>query len=246
MLTLSVKIRHTLGKKVKKLREAGLIPAVLYGPEIKEPLALEIDHKTFEKIYKEAGESSLISLVLQNFSGKNLGGLEVQSEGKTSPKEKKFLVLINDTERDSLTGEIIHVDFYQPRLGEEIEAAVPIIFEGVAPAVKELEGTLVKNISEVKVKALPQKLPKEIKVDVSNLKTFEDHILIKDLNVPDGVKILKEPNEIVASVSPPEKAEEELKKPIEEKVEDVKKVEKKKTSEAETSEGTEEEKPKEK
>lgn len=218
MLTLSAKIRKELGKKTKSLREKGTLPAILYGPEIKESLPLEIDYKAFEKIFKEAGESSLISL-------------EIQGEKPISREQEKFLVLIHDIEHDPLTGKPIHVDFYQPRLEEEIEAMVQIVFEGEAPAIKELGGTLVKNISEVEVKALPQRLPKEIKVNVESLQTFEDHILIKDLKIAEGIKILKEPEEIVASVTPPERVEEELEKPIEEKVEEVEKVEEKKEEE---------------
>lgn len=209
MLSLSAKIRKDFGKKTKTLRKKGILPGILYGPKTKA-LPLEIDLKEFEEIYKGAGESSLISLEVD---------------------KKKFLVLIHDLKKNPLTEKPIHVDFYQPRLEKEIEARVPIIFEGEAPAVKDLEGTLVKNILEVEVKALPQKLPKEIKVKIDNLKTFEDNILIKDLKLPEGVKILKEPEEIVALVSPPEKIEEELEKPIEEKVEEVEKVEEKKEEE---------------
>ena len=138
------------------------------------------------------------------------------------------MVLIHNTEKDPLTGDLIHIDFYQPRMGEEIEVKVPLVFEGEALAVKELGGTLVKNISEIEVKALPVKLPKEIIVQVEDLKTFEDRILIKDLLLPEGVKSLKDPEEIVALVVPVEKVEEELEKPIEEKVEEVEKVEKEK------------------
>ncbi len=204
MLSLSAKIRKDLGKKVKALRKKGILPGVLYGPKIKS-LSLELDLKKFEMIYKEAGESSLVAL---------------ETDGK------KFLVLIHDVERDPIEDKPIHVDFYQPDLEKEVEARVPIIFEGEAPAIKDLGGTLVKNISEAEVKALPQKLPKEIKVDVGGLKTFEDHILIKDLVLSGGVKILKEPDEVVAYVAEPAKVEEELEKPIEEKVEEVEKVEK--------------------
>lgn len=205
MLSLSAKIRKDLGKKVKVLRKKGILPGVLYGPKI-ETRPLEIDLKEFEKIYKEAGESSLISLEID---------------------KKKFLVLIHEVKLDPLTEKPTHVDFYQPRLEEEVEAMVPLVFEGEAPAVKDLGGTLVKNISEVEVKALPQNLPHEIKVNIDRLKTFEDNISIKDLIISKEVKILKEPKEVVAAVSPPEKVEEELEKPIEEKVEEVEKVEEK-------------------
>ncbi len=220
MLTLSAKIRKDFGKKVKTLRKKGILPGVLYGPEInsvksgksdekefrgvKTVLPLELDDKAFEKVYSEAGESSLISLEID---------------------KNKFLVLIHDLKLDPLTGKPMHVDFYQPKLDEEVEVTVPIIFEGESTAVKDLGGTLVKSISELEIKALPQKLPHEIKIDIGNLKTFEDHIFIKDLKLPEGVKILQEPEEIIASVSPIEKVEEELVKPIEEKVEDVEKAE---------------------
>ena len=207
MPTLSAKIREKVGKKVKDLREKGILPAVLYGHKIKN-LNLELDLKEFEKIYSKVGESSLISL--------NIEG-----------EKQKFLVLIHDIQFDHLTKKPIHIDFYQPELKEEVEVTVPLIFEGEAAAVKDLGGTLVKNISEVEVKALPQNLPHEIKVDIGNLKTFEDNILIKDLIVSKEVKILKEPEEIVAKVTRPEKVEEELEKPVEEKVEEVEKVEKK-------------------
>jgi len=214
MLTLPAQIREETGRtKVKKIRKRGNLPAILYGPKVKA-ISLEINLREFEKVYKEAGESTLVSL-------------EIPDE-KTKP-----MVLIHDVKLAPLTLQPIHVDFYQPFLEEEVEVTVPIIFEGEAPAVKELGGTLVKNISEVEIKALPQKLPHEIKVNVEVLKTFEDHILIKNLILPESVKILKDPEEIVALIASPEKVEEELEKPIEEKVEEVEKVEEKKEKESE-------------
>jgi len=210
MLILSAKIRKALGKKVKTLRSKGVLPAVLYGPKLKNE-NIEVGLKEFEKIFHEAGQSSLISLEL---------------EGK-----KKYLVLVHDLSRDSLENTPTHVDFYQPSLTEKIEVKVPIILEGEAEAVKNLGGTLIKNIAEVVVKALPQSLPKEIRVSVERLKAFEDTVLIKDLKVGEGVEILGNPQEIVAQVRPLEKVEEELKKPIEEKVEEVEKIVKEKKEE---------------
>ncbi|MDP1538969.1 MAG: hypothetical protein Q8M00_02985, partial [bacterium] len=96
------------------------------------------------------------------------------------------------------------------------------------------------NIHELEVKALPQNLLHEIKVDINKLKTFEDNISIKDLIVPKEVKILKEPGETVAFVSKPEKIEEELAKPAEEKVEEVKIAAEKKPSAEEAAEGEKE------
>lgn len=218
MLTLEAKIRKTLGKKAKALRKRGILPGVLYGPTRqkggypKKAQPLELNEKQFEKVYKEAGESSLISLEVEG---------------------KRFPVLIHEVQLAPLTGKPIHVDFYQPALEEEVTVEVPLVFEGTSPAVKDLGGTLVKNISELKIKAKPQNLPHEIKVNIESLKTFEDNIKISNLKVPEGVRILKGPEEFVASVSPPEKVEEELVKPIEEKVEEVEKVEEKKKEEVE-------------
>ena len=206
MLILSAKIRKEVGKKTKVLRERGILPGVLYGPKIKSQ-NVEVDLKEFEKAYKEAGESTLISLEID---------------------KKKYMALIHELKLDPLSDEPIHVDFYQPSLEKEIEVEIPIILEGEPEAVRNLGGTLIKNISEVEVRALPQNLPKEIRINIEGLKTFEDHILVKDLKVAQEVKILKDSEEIVAQVTPPEKVEEELEKPIEEKVEDVEKVEKEK------------------
>lgn len=221
MIVLKAKIRKELGRKVKKLREKDVIPAVLYGPKI-ENTPLEINLKEFEKTFQEAGESSLVTLEIG---------------------EKKFLVLIHALELEVISKKPIHVDFYQPRLDEEISATIPLVFEGESLAVKDLAGTLVRNIQEINVKALPQQLPHEIRVNIDKLKTFEDNVLVKDLIMPEGVKVLRNPEDIIAKVSPPQKVEEELAKPIEEKVEEVEKVGEKKAEEAE-KEGKPEEAPK--
>lgn len=205
MLQLEAKIRKIKKKKVKSLRRNKILPAVLYGSKIKDSLLLEVDEKEFEKVYSLAGESSLISLKVG---------------------DKNIPVLIHEIQKDRLTGKLIHIDFYNPSLEKEVEVTVPIILEGEALAVKELGGTLVKNIAELKVKSVPDKLPHEIKVDISVLKTFEDRILIKDLKLPEGVKVSHSPEEILFFVAKPEKVEEELEKPIEEKVEQVEKVKK--------------------
>ena len=94
-----------------------------------------------------------------------------------------------------------------------------------------LGGTLNKNILELEVKALPTNLPQEIKVDISGLKTFEDHILVKNLVIPANVTVMKGADEVVAAVLAPVKVEEELAAEITENVEDVEKVEKEKKEE---------------
>lgn len=204
------------------------MPATVYGPKYKTT-SLELDAKEFEKIYKEAGESSLVNLVIEKESD--------SAKEKTSKKAgERTPVLIREIQKEPISGKIIHADFYKVSLTEEVTLSIPLIFEGEAPAAKDLGGTFVKNISELEIRALPEQIPHEIRVDISGLKTFENSILIKDLNIPEGVKVLTSPDEIVALVTPIEKVEEELEKPLEEKVEEVEKAGEKKAAEPEVPE----------
>lgn len=195
----------------KKDRRGDHILAVLYGSGVSNT-SIKINAKEFDKLFKEAGESSLISL-----------------ESETD--KEKYSVLVHEVQKNPLTRKIIHVDFYQPDLKEEVEVSIPLIFEGIPPAVKELGGTLVKNFSELEVKALPNKLPRDIKINVEVLKTFDDVITIGDLVVPKDVTIVGDLEEIVALVTPVEDVEKELEKPIEEDVSSVKKEVKEKKEE---------------
>ena len=197
---------------IKRLEEknSDFIPAVVYGPGI-ENNNISINLKEFSQLFSEAGESTLISL--ESKDGAN------------------YFALVHDVQKDPLSGEFIHVDFYQPNLEKKVEVSVPITFTGIAPAVKELGGTLVKNFLEVDVKALPQKLPHSIEVSVAGLNTFDDVVTIKDLIVPEGVEILKDPEEIIALVTEVEKEEELVS--VEENVEAVSKIEKKVKEEVE-------------
>ena len=215
MISLSANIRETSGKRNASLVEQGRIPAVVYGHKAKNSL-VDVDEKEFKKVLKEAGESSLVELLIG--------------------KEKRP-VLVHEIQKDPVTDTIIHIDFFQPNLTQEVEVEIPLVFEGVAPAEKDLGGTLNKNILEITVKALPQNLPHEIVVNIESLKTFEDHIMVKDLVLPKEVKVLKSPEEIIAAVLAPQNIEEELAQEITENVEDVAKVEKPQKEE-EVVEGT--------
>lgn len=208
MIKLTAKIRTETGKKLQPLRDSARIPGVVYGHKVKNIL-FSVDEKEFHKVFKTAGESSLI---------------ELDIEGE---KEKR-MVLVHEMQKDPVSDIVTHIDFLQPSLKEEVQVKIPLVFEGTSVAVKDLGGTLVKNMSEIEVKALPQNLPHEIKVSIDGLNTFEDHILVKDLILPKDVKITIQPEEIVVSVSAPTNVEEELAAEIKENVEDVEKVEKEK------------------
>ena len=195
---MKAEIREDAGKKLKSLRKQGIIPAVVYGSGHK-PISIQIDYKEFEKVFEQAGESTIIKLKVQ------------------SPKLKvdDKNVLIHDIAKDPVSDKFIHLDFYQVRMDKAIKAEVPLVFAGEAPAVKTLEGVLIKNITEIEVEALPKDLPHEIKVDISVLDAFDKHIRVKDLILSQGVKLHLDPEEVIVSVLPP-RAEEEI-KPVEEK-----------------------------
>ncbi|MBU4142870.1 50S ribosomal protein L25 [Patescibacteria group bacterium] len=196
MLELKAETRTILGKKVKSLRQTGFIPAILYGHG-KKPAAVAVGVKDFDKIFKAAGETTLLFLSLDG---------------------KKHNVFIHDTERDPLSGRIVHIDFFEVKMDEKIKTKVPLLFIGESLAVKSDGGVLVRAMQEVEIEALPQDLPKEIQVEISTLKTFEDKIHVKDLALGSGIKILANPEETIALVAPPrsEKEMEELAaKPVE-------------------------------
>ena len=212
-LELKAQAREITGKKVKKLRTTGEIPAVLYGHNIK-PLNLSVSARDFNKIFNEAGETSLVSLMLG---------------------EKKHNVLIHDFERDPVSDEILHVDFYEVKMDEKIKAKVSLKFIGESAAVKQENGIFIHALNEVEVEALPQDLPKEILVDISSLAAFGDKIKVADLKIPGGVKILAQAEEILATVVPPRSDKElaDLEEKPQEEVGEIKVVgEEKKAAEA--------------
>jgi len=217
-LTLKAKERQVFGKKLKKFRKQGQVPAILYGHNVK-PLPLAVDCREFERIFKKAGLSTLINLELE--------------------KGKNRKVLIHQIQKDPVTDHLLHIDFYQVKMTEKITAEIPLKIIGQAPVVEEQGGTLITPRDSIEVECLPEALVREIVVDISNLKSFEDVVKIADLKIPTGLKILNDPEEIVVSVTPPRSEEElaELEAPAEEKVEEVEEVkEAKKITEGEEPE----------
>ncbi|OHA68706.1 MAG: hypothetical protein A3A27_00245 [Candidatus Wildermuthbacteria bacterium RIFCSPLOWO2_01_FULL_47_18] len=214
MVELKAKARKEMKKGMDSLREQGKIPAVLYGPG-RDTVSLVLEKKEFEKVFASAGESTLVSLSLDS---------------------QNLSVLIHDIQRDPVSSNILHADLYQPPLDKPITLAVPLVFEGIPVAVRDLAGTLLKNIQTVEVRALPKDLPHEIVVNVEGLATFEDKILRKALTGEGNFEILGNSEDIVAQVVPPAKVEEELAKSLEEKVADVELIEKERKEEEEEAE----------
>lgn len=202
---LNVTLREKAGVALEKSRETGLVPAILYGNKIK-PAMYWVKYLEFEKLYKSAGESTILELAVEG------------------DKEKNVNVLVQDITRDPLSSRFTHVDFYQVRMDKEIETDIPLEFVGESPAVKELSGILVRSLNEVKVKCLPKDLPHAIEINVSLLKTFADVISVKNIVLPKGVTMLETADTTIATVTPP-RSEAEM-AALDEKVEmDVTQVE---------------------
>ncbi len=177
MLTLEVKTRQKGGLSAS--RKAGKLPAVLYGRhEVSTPIT--VDTKSFEKVFRSAGESSVITL-----SG--LG--EVKQ------------ALIHDVSVDPVSGTPIHADFYVIEKGQKGTVPVPLSFVGVSAAVKDLGGILVKVMHEIEIEVDPAQLPHEIEVDISALTTLDSQIAIKDLKFPASAVVSVDAEEVVALIS---------------------------------------------
>jgi large subunit ribosomal protein L25 len=177
MLNLAVKKRDPKAAKAAVLRRTGMIPGVVYGAH-HEAEAVEMPLTAFEKVLKEAGEATIVSLT----------GL-----GDSLP------TLIHEVDHDPVTNVPRHVDFYAVTKGEKVQVAIPLEYTGESAAV-EAGGNLVKVLHELEVEADPMNLPHSISVDITALKAIGDKIHVSDLVLPAGVTLAVPPEEVVALI----------------------------------------------
>jgi large subunit ribosomal protein L25 len=184
--TLKAEVRKIEGRKVKTLRSEGVVPANIFGKKVKSQ-SVQVSLKEFEAIYKEVGETGVISLAIGS---------------------EKRPVLVHNVQLNPKTDEILHVDFHQVDLKEKIEADVPVELIGESPAEKQSLGTVVQYINEVKVEALPADLPEKFVIDISDLSEVDQAVFVKDLKIDRSkVEVKNDPEEIVVKVEPPQKEE---------------------------------------
>jgi len=176
---LKARVRVEANGQAKKIIASGFIPAVVYGAG-QANVNIKVKRHDFDKAFKLAGEFNLIDLVVT-------GGREIK-------------VIVKEVQKDGLTDKIIHVDFYQVDMAKEITTEIPLNFIGEAKAIKDLGGTLVKNMDAVEVRCLPGDLVSHIDVDISNLDNFDQFIRLHDLTMPAGVELAQETNEAVIGV----------------------------------------------
>lgn len=156
------------------------IPAVVYGPNSKN-INLTIDAKEFNKVYQQAGESTLIELAVEN--------------------KEPVKVLIHDVQRDPVSDQYIHLDFYQLDMNKKLTVEVELKFTGIEQVEKNSQGEVTRNMNVIEVECLPKDLVKEIEVDVTKkLKEIGDVLNAKDITLPAGLVLVTDPEASVISV----------------------------------------------
>ena len=178
---IEAKTREVIGKKVKALRREGLLPAVIYGSDIK-PIPLTLSTKDVMQTLSKIGANTLVTIKL----------------GK-----KEHLALVRDIQREVIMRDLLHIDFQAVSLEENITSTVPVMTVGEAPAVMELNALLVVSLEELEIEAKAKDLPDTISVDISELVDIGDNIRVKDLVIPGDVIILEDPEETVIVVAAP-------------------------------------------
>lgn len=176
-ITLTATRREETGKHVKRLASTGSMPAVVYGPK-QEAISIAVPLRAFEKVLRDAGESSVVELA-----------------GLDTPLQ----VLIHDVDRDPLTSTPRHADFYAIEKGAKIQVAVPLTYINESPAVKA-GASLVKVLHELEIEAGAADLPHDVSVDISVLVNIGDQIHVSDLILPKGVEAKAEKDQIVALI----------------------------------------------
>ncbi len=169
------------------LRKEGKMPAVFYGKKT-ESTPITLVQKDFVKAWRVAGESGVVT---------------IKSEKGTVD------TLIKDVDIDPVTDSVRHADFYVFEKGKKLEVSVPLEFDGVSAAVKDLGGILVKALHELKISADPQHIPHEVMVDIGALETMDSVIKAGDLKLPAGVDLIENPEEVVAAITKPKEEVEE-------------------------------------
>lgn len=202
--TLNCYVREEIGKgAVRKLRNKGFIPGVIYGHNVKT-VSVYTPEKEFTKIWSHiAGKQVMLDIII------NKDGKETKSTG-----------FLQEFQQNPITSRFVHLDFHQVRAAEKVRVAIPVELVGEASGIKE--GGIVDHLlREVEIEALPKNLPEKFTVDVGNL-NVGDTIYVSQLTVGEGIKVLNGPEDPIVSVLAPKKEEvvaEEVVAPVEEVVE---------------------------
>ncbi|MCX7956144.1 MAG: 50S ribosomal protein L25 [Patescibacteria group bacterium] len=177
-IKLSANIRNLKGKKTKKLRKQGIIPANIYGSDFKS-LSISVNLKDFFKVYKTSKETGIVYLEVD---------------------KKEIPVLIKNVQKHPITDQIIHIDFRKIDLKKKLETEVPIKIVGQSEAVNQKGGVLLIQSNSIKIEAFPEDIPQEIEIDITKLKEIGQEIKISDLQKSEKYEFKDESNKIIVSI----------------------------------------------
>jgi large subunit ribosomal protein L25 len=180
-LTLTADNRTVLGKKIRFLRRQGITPAHVFGHGI-ESQALQCDTVELKGIIAHAGETRLISLKIK---------------GDEQPRN----VFIREVQRDTYGKQLLHVDFYQVKMGEKMEVQIPLVLVGESPAMKDKGRMLSHGITELSIECLPDKVPPQIEIDISILEEVEQAIHVKDIILDPDITVQDDPEQLIVKVT---------------------------------------------
>jgi large subunit ribosomal protein L25 len=179
-IELKVATREVLGKKVRALRREGIIPVHLFGNEV-TPVALQCDVLDLKHVLAKAGKTHLVDL-------------------KVDKAKKATRAVVREIQRDPVKGSVLHVDFYQVRMTDSIKVDVPVVLIGEPPALKVKSNMLMRELDSVTIECLPDDIPDHIEIDISILEEAHQAIHVSDLEAPEGVTIITDPEYDVARI----------------------------------------------
>ena len=221
---LHASLREGTGKEInKKLRNNGLVPAVVCKKG-EDTQSLKIDKKAlFTSLHTEAGENVIVKLCIDG-----------------AKKKKERIVIVKDIQRDPVKDVLLHVDFQEISLTDTLKVKVAIAAKGEAAGVKQDGGVLQHVLWELELECIATNIPEKIEVDVTNLKMGES-IQVKNIIAPKDVKVLDDPESVVFSVEHPKKVEDIVTEPAEGTLQEPEVIKEKKETpeEAEAAEGAE-------
>ncbi len=180
---LTAEPRSTMGKEVKRLRRVGVLPGIVYGPAIDEPQKIRIETRDFDRVFQNAGSTTLIDLTVG---------------------QQSHTVFIRGVQRDPVRRTFLHAEFYAPNLTRILEVTVPVLTIG-HPAEGTM-GVVGHGRADVQVRGLPTAIPQHLEIDLAGLKEIDDVLTVSDLKIPSGIEVVTPADEMIVRLSPPQRA----------------------------------------
>jgi large subunit ribosomal protein L25 len=180
-IELHVSTRKLMGKKSRFLRRQGITPVHLFGYDT-EPMALQCETVQLRQVLKTAGKTKLVGLTVDKH-------------------KKPRNVVVREVQKNALSGELVHVDFFQVSMEEKIKVQVPLVLVGEAPALKSKTNMMAHELATVEIECLPDRIPETIQVDISGLVEDDQAIQVKDLVLGEGVVALSNPEQVVVRIA---------------------------------------------